>query len=138
MSDSLAQENAEKIKETIDARQQEDKERLLAALRETPIVLYAVKRAGLGKSSYYRWRHEDKAFAGAAAAAMREGELTINDMSEVQIINQIKAGNLAAAKLWLNTHHPKYANKVEVTHRPRPVSREEFFGELTATEGTRL
>ncbi len=132
MDNNLQQNNMDKIKTTIDTRQAEDKERMLAALREMPIVLYAVKRADLGKSTYYRWRREDKEFALAADTAMREGELCINDMSEAQVINQIKAGNLAAAKLWLNTHHPKYATKIELKTRPQPyASSEEFLDELT-------
>lgn len=131
--------NTNKINPTIETRQAEDKEQLLSALREMPIVLYAVKRAGIGKTTYYRWRHEDKMFAHTADAAIREGELSINDMSEAQVINQIKAGNLAAAKLWLNTHHPRYATRVELKMRPQPYdSPEEFLDELTRDDKPKL
>ena len=49
MNNDIARENAEKIRETIDARQEEDKERLLAVLREMPIAEFAVKKSGIGK-----------------------------------------------------------------------------------------
>jgi hypothetical protein len=136
MDNNIARENTEKIREAIEVRQEEDKERLLTILREMPIAEFAVKKSGIGKSTYYRWRHEDQEFARAADAAQREGEDFVSDLSETQVIALIRERNLPAITLWLKAHRPKYANKVEVKLRPHPyASREEFLNELTSEDG---
>jgi len=104
-----------RIKETVDARKKEDKEKVLQELRKIPIVQMACGRTSISRGTYYRWRTEDKEFTKAADEAMCEGEKFICDMSESQVINLIKDGNLPAITLWLRAHHPKYATKLEVT-----------------------
>jgi len=96
-------------------KQLKEKKALLDYLRQTPIVELACKRANLGRTTFYRWRKEDKEFAKAADEALSEGEKLITDMSESQLITLIKEKNFSAINLWLRVHHPKYANKVEVT-----------------------
>ena len=86
----------------------------LEALKEVPIVMFACKKTDVGRTTYYRWRG-DKTFAQAADAAIAEGEQLITEMSESQLISLIRDRNFHALQLWLKTHHPKYANKVEIT-----------------------
>lgn len=90
------------------------KDLLIEQLKEMPITQLACKKAGVGRSSYYRWR-KDPEFAKAADAAIAEGEALITDMSESQLIGLIRDKNFPAIQLWLRHHHPKYTNKVEVT-----------------------
>ena len=96
-------------------KQLKEKKALLDYLRQTPIVELACKRANLGRTTFYRWKKEDKEFAKAADEALFEGEKLITDMSESQLITLIKEKNFPAIQLWLKTHHPKYANKVELS-----------------------
>ncbi len=114
----------EKIKATVDARKKEDKEKVLQELRKIPIVQVASERASVSRGTYYRWRIEDKEFAKAADEAIDEGEKFISDMSETQIISLIRERNLSAITLWLRSHHPKYATKVEVTAQLKPNTEE--------------
>ena len=86
---------------------------MIEALKEMPIVQFACKKVGIGRTTYYRWR-EDKKFAEAADAALVEGETLITDMSESQLISLIRDRNFPALQLWLRAHHPKYSNKLEV------------------------
>ncbi len=107
----------EKIKATVEARKKEDKEKVLQELRKIPVITVACERASISRGTYYRWRDEDKEFAETADEAMHDGEKFICDMSETQVIALIKERNLPAITLWLRSHHPKYANKIEVDAR---------------------
>lgn len=102
--------------ETVEARQEKDKQALLAAFAEIPIVQIACKRTGIGRATYYRWR-EDKEFRRQADEALAEGEALITDMSESRLISLIKEGKFPAVHLWLRHHHQKYKDKIEVISR---------------------
>ena len=86
---------------------------MIEALQEMPIVMFACKKAGVGRTTYYRWRKNEK-FAKEADTAIAEGEALITDMSESQLISLIRDRNFPALQLWLKAHHPKYSNKLEV------------------------
>lgn len=109
--------NNDKKKQTINTRQTKDRETILIQLRKMPILQIACERAGVGRSSYYRWREEDELFRKAADEAIAEGEAFITDMTESQLISLIKDKHFPAVQLWLRQHHPKYTNKVELSGR---------------------
>ena len=87
---------------------------VLDTLKEMPIVQFACKKAGIGRTTYYRWL-EDKEFAKNTDAAIAEGEAFMTDMTESQLISLIRNGNYQAVQLWLRHHHPKYSTKIELT-----------------------
>jgi len=91
------------------------KKLLLEQLKKTPIIQIAVEKVGVGKSSFYRWKEEDKEFAKAVDEALIEGESLINDLSETQLINLIREKNFQAIRMWLQVHSKKYNPKIEVT-----------------------
>lgn len=92
-----------------------EKERILAQLRQLPIVEVACKKIGVSRSSFYRWKKDDPEFSKAVHEAIIEGENLICDMSESQLISLIRDKNFQSIQLWLKTHHPKYANKIELS-----------------------
>lgn len=104
-----------KKNEGIKKRIREDKEKVLESLKKTPIIQLAVKNAGVGRTTYYRWYKKDKKFALAAQEAMHEGYLFVNDIAESQLFSLIKEKKLEAIRLWLRHHHPIYAEKLEIT-----------------------
>jgi len=91
------------------------KKLLIKQLKKMPIIQVSCERTNVARSSFYRWRTEDKKFAKEADMAILEGEALITDMSETQLISLIHDRNFQALQLWLRHHHPKYTNKVEVT-----------------------
>ncbi|MDD2646864.1 MAG: hypothetical protein PHV78_02600 [Patescibacteria group bacterium] len=90
----------------------EIKRNLLEQLKRVPIVQFACEKVGLNRSSYYRWRKEDKAFARLADDAISDGSSLINDMAESQLLSLIKKGNITAIIYWLKNHHSQYAEKL--------------------------
>ena len=98
---------------TIEKRQDKIKESLVAILKEMPIIEVAVKKSGIGRDTFYRWRREDKEFRRQCEDALRQGFEYINDMSESQVITLIKEKKMPAITLWLKHHHPLYGSRVK-------------------------
>jgi len=104
--------------------QDKDKELLLAQLAKTPIVEAACKNVGLPRSTYYRWRKEDEAFAEDCDETIEVSIGRINDLAESQLINAIKNQNMSAITFWLKHHHHRYRNRLEVDARIETVQQE--------------
>ena len=94
--------------DTIHQRQKKIREMLLTILRKMPIIEIAVKKAGISRDTYYRWRKEDKGFLEESENAVSEGIEYINDMSESQLITLIKEKKMPAIALWLRNNNPRY------------------------------
>ena len=94
--------------------QQRDKQRFLDKLAKTPIVEVACKQAGLPRTTYYRWRKEDEAFAAACDEAIEHSSDLINDLAESQLIQAIKEKSLPAITFWLRHHSPAYITRIKV------------------------
>jgi transposase-like protein len=94
--------------------QQKDKQKLLERLHKTPIVEMVCKQTGVPRSTYYRWRKEDTAFAEAADEALEHSSALINDLAESQLINAIKNQNMTAIIFWLKHHHGAYETRIKV------------------------
>lgn len=90
------------------------KKNLIEQLKKMPIIQIACDRTNVARSSFYRWKIEDKKFAKETDMAILEGEALITDMSESQLISLIHDRNFQSLQFWLRHHHPKYTNKVEV------------------------
>ena len=85
-------------------------------LRTIPIVQLACEKTGISRQSVYRWRKEDPDFKEKMDEAMAEGISMINDMSESQLLTQIKEGNLGAVRLWLTHNHERYTKRIKIEH----------------------
>ena len=88
---------------------------LLEQLKKTPIVQIACEKTDVGRSTYYRWRDEDKEFAKRADEALQEGSLLVNDMAESQLLSAVRDKNMTAIIFWLKHHHKAYANRLEIS-----------------------
>lgn len=97
----------------VDERQEKDKQGLLDALREMPIIQIACRKTGVSRSSFYRWRREDREFRQRSGEAMAQGIEFINDMSESQLITLIREKKLPAIALWLKHNNERYGAKLK-------------------------
>ena len=106
--------NANTENKTIVSRIKKEKEILLERLRKTPIVSVACEKIGIARATYYRWRKADSKFARESDAAIAQGNLLINDMTESQLLSAIKDRNMTAIIFWLKHHHPAYETRIEL------------------------
>lgn len=95
---------------TIEERQEKDKQTLIEALKELPIIQIACKKSGISRATYYRWRKEDSDFLKHSENALTQGIDFINDMSESQLITLIKEKKMPAIAMWLKHNNPRYAS----------------------------
>lgn len=100
---------------TVKDRIKTDQDLLMEQLKKTPIVQIACEKTGTGRSTYYRWREEDKEFAKRADEALQEGSLLVNDMAESQLLSAVRDKNMTAIIFWLKHHHKAYANRLEIS-----------------------
>lgn len=100
---------------TVKNRIKIDQELLVEQLKKTPIVQIACEKTNVGRSTYYRWRDEDKEFAKRADEALQEGNLLVNDMAESQLLSAIRDKNMTGIIFWLKNHHKAYANRLEIS-----------------------
>ncbi len=113
-------DNKPQYNQTIEKRQSKLKEALISTLKEMPIIEVAVKRIGIGRDTYYRWKAQDKDFFKRSQEAMMQGIEFINDLSESQIIALIKDKKMSSIKFWLRHNHPKYKERIEITTNTQP------------------
>jgi hypothetical protein len=92
-----------------------NKQLILEQLKKTPIIELACQKSEIGRSTYYYWYNNDLEFAKQADEALKEGVLLIDDLAESQLLSLIKEKNWPAISFWLRYHHPKYAQRLEVT-----------------------
>ena len=115
-----------------DIQQEKTKQDIIIQLQKTPIIEYACKNTGLGRSTFYRWRKDDESFANEVDQALTKGRLLINDMAESQLISGIKDKNMTAIIFWLKHNHKNYSTKIELSgklrteHKLTPEQEEEI------------
>lgn len=99
----------------IQDRTQQNRQLIIEQLKKTPIVQVCCEKIGVSRSTYYRWREEDKSFAKLADQALADGVSLMNDVAESQLLSAIRDKNISAIFYWLNHRHSAYSNKLEIT-----------------------
>lgn len=97
-----------KRKATISKRQKIQREIFLTELRKNSVIAVACQKAGISRSTAYRWMNEDSEFTNIVEEAISEGRAIINDMAESVLMKKIREENLAAAKFWLTHNNERY------------------------------
>lgn len=115
--------------ETLAVKTKEQKRAFLEQLPKYPIVQVACEKSGVGRSTYYAWRKDDKKFAKEADEAITSGTNFINDMAESKLIQNIQSGNNTAIIFWLKNHHDSYNDRIVHEH---VVAEEEITEEKKA------
>lgn len=100
---------------TIAMRQTKLKQAVLEQLKRTPILEAACDKAGINRTTLYRWTKVSKQFAQKVETALVEGRFFISDIAESQVLALIKAGKMDAIRFWLTNNSPRYANKLELS-----------------------
>ena len=96
----------------------EQKKELLTQFRKNPVLQSVCHRAGISRSTVYRWMGEDPTFYNLVKRAQNEGNEFVADMAKSQVIKQISEGNLTASFFWLKTRKKEeFAESVLHEHR---------------------
>lgn len=114
---------------TIFDRQKKEKYDILEQLKKAPIIEFCCKKVGIARSTFYKWKSEDPEFANAVAKAMAEGVEFLNDMSETQLVSQIRDNNLGAITFWLKHRHSAYGTKIKVEADVKNITSQELTKE---------
>lgn len=93
------------------ARGDAKKKKLLKELQESPIVQVACKKAGVDRSTYYRWLKTDEEFEEAAMEALKVSGDKVSDLAQSQLISLIKGGSFQATVYWLSRRNPEFAKQ---------------------------
>lgn len=89
----------------------ETKEKILEELRKVPIMAYAIKKYGVGRTTFYKWIKDDKKLSEDVKIALRTGMENLNDFCESKLIKKIQEENLQAIIFWLKHHVREYKQK---------------------------
>ncbi len=95
-------------------RNKADKNKILEAAREMPIVKYILNKTGIPKPTFYRWINKDPVFKAMFDEAMDHGVEEIDDLSISKVIKGIHESKPWAIKYWRDhSHKRKISNKKE-------------------------
>jgi hypothetical protein len=116
-------------KDTVKARQNKLKEAFLEQLKRTPTVETACQKVGIARATVYRWIKVGKRFEKQVDEALTEGRAFMSDVAESQLFSLIGDKEIAAIRLYLSTHNPRYSNKLElsgnVSTKDEPLTKEQ-------------
>jgi len=86
----------------------ETKTKLIEELEKNGNVSIACMKTGVHRSSFYRWKEEDKEFAEKAILAERYGRENNCDIAEHSLMINVKEKKMEAIKYLLSHNHPMY------------------------------
>lgn len=91
------------------------KDLFLEQLKKVPNVQVAVEKVGIARSTVYKWKSEDEAFAKAMEEALAEGEAMLNDLGENQLYSLMLERHYPSIQFWLRHRNPKFKDKLEIS-----------------------
>ncbi|MCX6732910.1 MAG: hypothetical protein NTV98_05215 [Candidatus Roizmanbacteria bacterium] len=89
-------------------KNKETKLKCIEMIEQNPVVAFVCHKCGIGRSTLYRWKQEDKEFAKKFDEAFQLGREKINDMAESGLIENIKDRDNTAIIYWLKHNNPLY------------------------------
>ena len=105
-----------------DSEREQQKKKILDELANTPIVEIACKKAGVHRSTFYRWCEQDHLFRDTAEQVRLESIWAVNDLAESKIIARVKNDDYKATTFWLkHNHHHYYQRGLDRKTVPYPT-----------------
>lgn len=120
--------------------------KILSLLRENPNLQRACKKAGIARSTLYRWMEENVDFRDDVRDAQEIGQDTMNDYVEAKLMENIQNNTQRSIEFYLRHNSPKYAStRVEteyfdkrgigrITHLPVGVDPMYYSGEINVLD----
>lgn len=102
-----------------------EKKAILDALADMPIVEAACNKAGVPRSTYYRWTKDEETFHKEAQEAIKIGDQRVNGIAESKLIHLVQQGDLPSVRFWLNNRSVRYGYPKNTPEAPdedyRPI-----------------
>lgn len=93
------------------ARHSDEKSKLIQILEETPLVNYACKKIGIGRTTFYRWMKSNLQFKRDVERAMQNGRFQWNEIAESALMKNVRDGKMDAVKFYLAHNDKRYIPK---------------------------
>lgn len=102
------------------------KEKLLNELEKNGNIFLSCLKTNIGRSTFHRWKNEDKEFSKKADRAEQQGRLNNCDIGEHTLMLKVKEKDLGAIKYLLGHNSPRYRAKkisnVVILHKKGVIS----------------
>jgi hypothetical protein len=108
---------AEKKAETIRLRQEAQKKKLIEILKESPNTSSALNRVGIDRSTFSRWKADNREFFMQVCDAVSEGIERTADNVELSLLNGARNGDVRAQKFYLEHNHQRYKPSRNILER---------------------
>lgn len=90
------------------AKNNREKLKFLEILEKTPLINYACKKSGIGRTSVYRWMKEDELFKAQVNDAIANGRSAWIDIAESALLKNVNEGKMDAIKFFLRHNDKRY------------------------------
>lgn len=94
--------------------QNDDKIKILEALKATPVISMACAKTGIARATLYRWLNSDPEFKQRVNRAIKLGNRSVDDLAYGKLIQKIKDGSLGAITFYLSRRHQYFKKKEKV------------------------
>lgn len=101
---------AKRVK-TVRKTQKKTKETLIEELRTHGNVTRAAQKAGIDRTTVYRWMKDELTFEREAKEAIKIGNEVVNDAAKMALMQLIKSGDFRAIKYWLSHRSQEFGSR---------------------------
>lgn len=87
---------------------QQNKNKIIKLFKENPITSSVCKKAGVSRSTFYRWLDEDYEFKKEVEIALEIGRNKLIDVAESKLISRMNEGDQRAVEFYLKNNSKRY------------------------------
>lgn len=100
------------------ARHHDEQSKLVQILEETPLVNYACRKVGIGRTTFYRWMKDNLPFKKEVERALASGRSQWSEIAESALMKNVKKEKMDAIKFYLTHNDKRYIPKRAVFPPP--------------------
>lgn len=109
------------------ARSSDEKLKFIQIIEETPLINYACKKVGIGRTTFYRWMKDNLEFKISVERALKNGRSYWVEVAESSLMKNVKNGRMDAVKFFLTHNDSRYIPKRTLPLNPlTPEELKEF------------
>lgn len=110
---SDAKRIAKRVK-TVRKTQKKTKETVIEELRTHGTITRAAQKAGVDRTTVYRWMRDEIKFEKDVKEAVKIGNEVVNDAAKIALMQLIKSGDFRAIKYWLSHRSQEFGSRSNI------------------------